>query len=45
MSFASLLGGPVTLVGASPDIIASQVRQNLFGNPFGMYNFAPLASR
>jgi di/tricarboxylate transporter len=42
MSFGSLLGGLVTLVGTSPNIIASQVRQDLFGKPFGMYDFAPV---
>ena len=42
MSFASLLGGLVTLVGTSPNIIVSEVRQNLFGKPFGMYDFAPV---
>lgn len=42
MSFASLLGGLVTLVGTSPNIIVSQVRQSLFGKPFGMYDFAPV---
>jgi len=42
MSFASLLGGLVTLVGTSPNIIVSQVRQDLFHKPFGMYDFAPV---
>lgn len=42
MSFASLLGGLVTLVGTSPNIIVSQVRADLFGKPFGMYDFAPV---
>lgn len=42
MSFASLLGGLVTLVGTSPNIIVSQVRQDLYGKPFGMYDFAPV---
>jgi di/tricarboxylate transporter len=42
MSFASLLGGLVTLVGTSPNIIVSQVREDLFGKPFGMYDFAPV---
>lgn len=42
MSFASLLGGLVTLVGTSPNILVSEVRQNLFGRPFGMYDFAPV---
>jgi di/tricarboxylate transporter len=42
MSFASLLGGLVTLVGTSPNIIVSQVRQDVLGKPFGMYDFAPV---
>jgi di/tricarboxylate transporter len=42
MSFGALLGGLVTLVGTSTNIIASQVRQDLFGKPFGMYDFAPV---
>ncbi|HEY2750216.1 SLC13 family permease [Phenylobacterium sp.] len=42
MSFASLFGGLVTLVGTSPNIIVSQVRTELFGKPFGMYDFAPV---
>lgn len=42
MAFASLLGGLVTLVGTSPNIIVSQVRRSLFGEPFGMYDFAPV---
>jgi di/tricarboxylate transporter len=42
MSFASLLGGLVTLVGTSPNIIVSQVRESVLGKPFGMYDFAPV---
>jgi di/tricarboxylate transporter len=42
MSFASLFGGLVTLVGTSPNIIVSQVRQETLGRPFGMYDFAPV---
>ncbi len=42
MSFASLLGGLVTLVGTSPNIIVSQVRQDVLGKPYGMYDFAPV---
>jgi di/tricarboxylate transporter len=42
MSFASLLGGLVTLVGTSPNIIVSQVRQDVLGRPFDMYDFAPV---
>jgi len=42
MSFGALLGGTVTLVGTSPNIIVSQVRQEISGQPFAMYDFAPV---
>jgi di/tricarboxylate transporter len=42
MSFGALLGGTVTLVGTSPNIIVSQVRQEIVGQPFGMYDYAPV---
>jgi di/tricarboxylate transporter len=42
MSFMALLGGLVTLVGTSTNIIASQVREQMFGKPFDMFDFAPV---
>jgi di/tricarboxylate transporter len=42
MAFGSLLGGTVTLVGTSPNIIVSQVREQILGQPFGMYDYAPV---
>ena len=42
MSFASLLGGLVTLIGTSPNIIVSQIRQQVSGHPFGMFDYAPV---
>ena len=42
MSFMSLLGGLVTLVGTSTNIIVSQVRQDTLGKPFKMFDFAPV---
>jgi len=42
MSFMSLLGGLVTLVGTSTNIIVSQVREETSGKPFQMYDFAPV---
>jgi di/tricarboxylate transporter len=42
MSFGALLGGTVTLVGTSPNIIVSQVREQVLGEPFGMYDYAPV---
>ncbi len=42
MSFASLLGGLVTLVGTSPNIIVSRIREDITGEPFRMFDFAPV---
>jgi len=41
MSFASLLGGLMTLVGTSPNIIVSRVREEMTGHPFGMFDYFP----
>jgi len=41
MSFASLLGGLMTLVGTSPNIIVSRVREEMTGKPFGMFDYFP----
>ncbi|MHB8529072.1 MAG: SLC13 family permease [Caulobacteraceae bacterium] len=42
MSFGSLVGGLVTLVGTSTNIIISQIRQQETGSPFQMFDFAPV---
>jgi di/tricarboxylate transporter len=42
MSFLSLLGGLVTLVGTSTNIIVSQIRGEMLGKPFLMFDFAPV---
>jgi di/tricarboxylate transporter len=42
MAFGSLVGGLVTLVGTSPNIIASRARAELTGEPFAMFDFAPV---
>jgi len=41
MSFASLLGGLTTLIGTSPNIIVSRVREDMTGEPFGMFDYFP----
>ncbi len=41
MAFASLLGGLTTLVGTSPNIIVSRVREDMTGQPFGMFDYLP----
>jgi di/tricarboxylate transporter len=42
MAFGSLLGGIVTLVGTSPNIIVARVRMELTGQPFSMFDFTPV---
>ncbi|MGZ3264153.1 MAG: SLC13 family permease [Croceibacterium sp.] len=42
MSFMALLGGLVTLVGTSTNIIVSQVREDTLGKPFAMFDFTPV---
>ena len=41
MAFASLLGGLMTLVGTSPNIIVSRVREDMTGTPFRMFDYLP----
>jgi di/tricarboxylate transporter len=42
MAFGSLLGGLMTLIGTSPNIIVSELRQQLAGRPFSMFDFTPV---
>jgi di/tricarboxylate transporter len=42
MSFGSLVGGMMTLIGTSPNLIASSVRQELLGEPYRMFDFLPV---
>jgi di/tricarboxylate transporter len=42
MAFGSLLGGTMTLIGTSPNIIVSRVRDEILGQPFGMFDFTPV---
>ncbi|SDB71201.1 Di-and tricarboxylate transporter [Belnapia rosea] len=44
MAFASLLGGLVTLIGTSPNIIVSRVREQITGEPFRMFDYAPVGA-
>jgi di/tricarboxylate transporter len=44
MAFGSLLGGLITLIGTSPNIIVSGLRAELVGRPFGMFDFAPVGA-
>ncbi len=42
LSFASLLGGLVTLIGTPPNIIISSFRNDNVGEPFSMFDFTPV---
>jgi di/tricarboxylate transporter len=44
MSFGALLGGIVTLVGTSPNIIVARLREQLLGEPFHMFDFTPVGA-
>ncbi len=42
LSFATILGGLVTLIGTPPNIIIASVREKALGAPFYMFDFAPV---
>ncbi|MDE4131922.1 SLC13 family permease [Phaeobacter sp. QD34_3] len=42
LSFATILGGMVTLIGTPPNIIIASIRHETLGTPFGMFDFAPV---
>ncbi len=42
LSFATILGGMVTLIGTPPNIIIATIREKEFGEPFSMFDFAPV---
>ncbi|MBU4434222.1 MAG: SLC13 family permease [Alphaproteobacteria bacterium] len=42
MSFGSLVGGLAILVGTSPNIIVSKIREEALGKPFLMFDFMPV---
>lgn len=44
MSFASLLGGLMTQIGTSPNIIVSRVREEITGQPFTMFDYTPVGA-
>ena len=42
LSFASLLGGMITLIGTPPNIVIATFRADHTGEPFGMFDFTPV---
>ena len=44
LSFASILGGMITLIGTPPNIIIASFREDALGAPFEMFDFAPVGA-
>lgn len=42
ISFASILGGMITLIGTPPNIVIAEFRNETFGQGFRMFDFAPV---
>lgn len=44
MAFGSLLGGLMTQIGTSPNIVVSRIRAEIGGEPFTMFDFTPVGA-
>ena len=44
MAFGALLGGLMTQVGTSPNIVVSRIRGEMVGEPFTMFDFTPVGA-
>jgi di/tricarboxylate transporter len=44
LSFATILGGMVTLIGTPPNIIVATYRNGVAGAPFAMFDFTPVGA-
>jgi len=42
LSFATILGGMITLIGTPPNIVIAQYRQRALGESYSMFDFAPV---
>lgn len=42
LSFATILGGMITLIGTPPNIVIAAYREDVLGAPFGMFDFTPV---
>lgn len=42
LSFASILGGMITLIGTPPNIVVAEFRGTALGEPYRMFDFAPV---
>jgi di/tricarboxylate transporter len=44
MAFGALLGGLMTQIGTSPNVIVSRMRDEMVGTPFTMFDFTPVGA-
>jgi len=44
LSFASILGGMITLIGTPPNIVIAEFRTKALDAPYGMFDFAPVGA-
>jgi len=42
LSFASILGGMITMIGTPPNIVVAEFRGDALGEPYRMFDFAPV---
>jgi di/tricarboxylate transporter len=42
LSFATILGGMVTMIGTPPNIVIAAFRERALGTPYGMFDFSPV---
>ena len=42
LSFASILGGMITMIGTPPNIVVAEFRGDALGEPYKMFDFAPV---
>ena len=42
LSFATILGGMITLIGTPPNIVIAQYRERALGDSFGMFDLVPV---
>lgn len=44
MSFGALMGGLMTQIGTSPNVVVSRIRENMTGQSFSMFDFTPVGA-
>jgi di/tricarboxylate transporter len=42
LAFGSLIGGTITQIGTSPNVLISEVRQQVLGQPYHLFDFTPV---